>query len=176
MNVLRSCLCLNLYASFLASMRIIHESSLASFLSHANENRSKQQEAGWGLGTRVSRLCFGFFSHEHCSLEVTLHCLSWLMTSAHGCLIYMWMSTSKQANMHTHVCNTIMLVWGSLRLIPIVNFITLASEIKMTYLGETETYQWWMLQDSPTPVVLSAHNGRETQKNIQYSNIPQATL
>ena len=91
---------LNLYASFLVSMRIIHESSLASFLSHGNENQSKQQEAGWGLGTRPSCLCSGSLSHQHCSLEVTLHCLSWLMTSALECLIYMWMSTSKQTCTH----------------------------------------------------------------------------
>ena len=29
------------------------------------------------------------------------------------------MAASKQANIHTHVCNAVPLVWGSLRLIPI---------------------------------------------------------
>ena len=39
----------------------------------------------------------------------------------HSFKIYgIWLQASKQANIHTHVCNAVPLVWGLLRLTPII--------------------------------------------------------
>lgn len=143
-----------------------HTWVIFSFFPVTRKWKSKQTTGSWvgpGNKTKSSLLWLSF---TPTLLPGSNPSLSFLTDDKCTWMFDLYVDVHKQANMHTHVCNTIMLVWGSLRLIPIVNFIILASEIKMTYLGETETYQWWMLQDSPTPVVLSAHNGRETQKNI----------